>query len=232
MRFSITMAAASAILFSFASPAVARSASSYNLARRADEVTNGTVSDNAYTANITNVTSSNGIFNATNSTQEYEEYEDCDDDEDMTPSAGLNSTAPVSTSVSTPLQSAAAGTGEDDEDCEEYVEEDDTAVDDDECEDEDAQDGNETGAAAAKASAAKASTAPSSIVSDKVLAGAIPAASAAPSPSAFYSASNAASDPATPAEGQSNNAAEEGCGQVSRESSSRANTRLPPSTPP
>jgi len=231
MRFSITMAAASAILFSFASPAVARSASSYNLARRADEVTNGTVSDNAYTANITNVTSSNGIFNATNSTEEYEEYEDCDD-EDMTPSAGLNSTAPVSTSVSTPLQSAAAGTSEDDEDCEEYVEEDDTAVDDDECEDEDAQDGNGTSAAAAKASAVKASTAPSSIVSDKVLAGAIPVASAAPSPSAFYSASNAASNPATPAKGQSNNAAEEGCGQVSHENSSRANTRLPPSTPP
>jgi hypothetical protein len=212
MRFSITIAAASAVLFSLTSPALARPSSAYNLNRRATDVANDTTitSDMGYTANITNSTF------APNGTNSTDEYEDCEDEEDTDPSFALNSTSPDSTSASFPSQTAGAGTGGDEEeDCEEY--EDDDGSDDDAAldqeEGEDCED--DEGDIIASSTAAASSSAHSPIVSDKVLAGVPPAGNASPSVSAFYSTPTVATNSAAAATIAQDSDATEGCGQVS-----------------
>ena len=235
MRFPITIAAASAILFSLASPALARPSSSYNLARRADDVANDTMitTDLSYTANTTNMTNSTSFSNGTEST---EEYEDCEDEDDIDPSSALNSTSPTSSSASSPSQSAVAGNGEEEEDCEEY-DDDDESFDDsapdleDEEEYEDENDADAASSTPAYSSAASAASAPSSVVSDKVLAGVPPAGNPVPSPSALYSASKVASNPATPTDAQGSDEAE-GCGPVSQPVAIAADVRQRPFTLP
>ena len=230
MRFQITLAAASAILVSLASPALARPNSSYNLARRADDISNGTKADTAYIANATNATI---LFDGANSTDGYEAYGGYEDDEDCDEDDNDDATSPtavnVTSSATSPSPSQAIGNGEENEDCEEYEDEetadaaDQTSEDAEECDDEEEE---VASASTPITPSAIPSSAPSTVVSDKNLAGVAPVANAAPSPSAFYSASNVATGTGDAADGPADGAAEQDCGQVSHRPSLPADVRL------